>query len=457
MNLYTSQHNVSVQNTTNTNSNPKTILQVSQLNTSAKTLLESQLNNIWVEGEISNLAQPQSGHIYLTLKDNHAQVRGAFFKQAQKSCKLHLQNGQQVLVKAKVSLYAPRGDYQLIISTIQAAGAGQLQQAFEYLKKKLQQDGLFDTQHKKELPLYPAQIGVVTSPSGAALQDIIHVLKRRFPIAQIVIYPTLVQGTSAASQIANMIDFANKKNEVDILLVSRGGGSLEDLWPFNEEIVAQALFRSQIPTISAVGHQTDFTIADFVADIRAPTPSSAAELATPNGTELLDTFLSYEHNLTLTIRRIIKHNTSRVQALSRHVKHPRHQIQEHIQRLDHLSIRLQHSFKQYLLNANQKYHQLSYQLKHNNTQQKITQYQHTLNNVKKSLIRHQIYFLTQKKQHIKQLGLRLTGMGPQKTLERGYAIVHDQNGQVIEKATATKKDQHLQLQFIDHTLDVKVI
>ena len=211
------------------------VLQVCQLNMLAKQLLEGQFNNISIEGEISNLARPQSGHIYLTLKDSQAQIRAAYFKQAQRGCHLELQNGQQVLVKAKVSLYAPRGDYQLIISQIQAAGSGQLQHAFEALKNKLENEGLFNSEHKQSIPKYPHRIGIVTSPSGAALQDILHVLERRFPLAELIIYPALVQGTSAASNIAQMIHIANERQEVDLLLVGRGGGSLEDLWPFNED------------------------------------------------------------------------------------------------------------------------------------------------------------------------------------------------------------------------------
>ncbi|MBT8077250.1 MAG: exodeoxyribonuclease VII large subunit [Gammaproteobacteria bacterium] len=259
-----------------------TALSVSELNRSAKKLLESGIGRLWVEGEISNLARPASGHVYFSLKDDRAQLRCAWFRQRQRGPTLQLKNGDQVLAFGQVSIYEARGDYQLIVETIEPAGEGELRRRFEALKKKLQAEGLFAEERKRELPLLPRRIGVVTSPSGAALRDILTVLRRRFPAIPVIVYPSAVQGEAAARELCLALDAANRRDECDVLIVGRGGGSLEDLWPFNEEIVARAIAASHIPVVSAVGHEVDFTIADFVADLRAPTPSGAAELVAPD-------------------------------------------------------------------------------------------------------------------------------------------------------------------------------
>jgi exodeoxyribonuclease VII large subunit len=261
------------------------IFSVTELNQTAKALLEECFTQTWVEGEISNFICPASGHWYFSLKDDKAQIRCAMFRQHNLKIKLTPEHGMHVLVKAKVSLYAPRGDYQLIVESLEEVGFGALQRAFEQLKTKLQFEGLFDAQYKKPLPRFPQRIGIITSPTGAAIKDILHVLKRRFP-CDIIIYPTLVQGELAAAQITKMLQIANQRQECDLLILARGGGSLEDLWPFNEETVARAIFASKIPIIAGIGHEIDFTIVDFVADVRAPTPSAAAEIAVPDKTEI---------------------------------------------------------------------------------------------------------------------------------------------------------------------------
>ncbi len=280
-----------------TESPVKRAISVSELNRQAKTLLEQGIARIWVEGEISNLARPASGHLYFSLKDQSAQIRCAFFRQRQRGPTINLKNGDQMLAFGKVSIYEARGDYQLIVEQLEEAGEGELRRLFEELKKKLASEGLFDADRKQLLPDLPARIGVVTSPSGAAIRDIVTVLARRFPAIPVVIYPTSVQGDAAAAQIASAIATAVRRKECDVLIVGRGGGSLEDLWPFNEEIVARAIADCPIPVVSAVGHEVDVTIADFVADVRAPTPSGAAEMVVPDQAE-------WQRQLGSTSRRI---------------------------------------------------------------------------------------------------------------------------------------------------------
>lgn len=438
------------------NSQNQSILQVHELNNQAKQLLETNLGHVWIEGEISNLAKPRSGHIYLTLKDDQAQVKAAFFKQSQRGLATELTDGLQVLVKAKVSLYAPRGDYQLIISHIEPAGAGRLQQAFDQLKQKLSEAGWFDVEHKKALPPYPAKIGIITSPSGAALQDIINVLARRFPIAQIIVYPCLVQGNEAANQIAKAIQTANQRKEVDLLIVGRGGGSLEDLWPFNEEIVAQQIRYSSLPIVSAVGHQTDVTIADFVADVRAPTPSAAAELVTPDWQELLALYQGYEYQLKQAILRKVNQYKQQLNALARHIRHPTNQIQEQAQRLDQLELRLQKSIQRRIIQHHQTLKSLKNRLQVQHPRKALGQHQQQINQLKKTLAAQIHLSLKRHKTSLDHLSRRLMGMSPDKTLERGYVIAQNKAGTVIDKASLLQPQDQLQLRFLDGKVTVTV-
>ena len=262
------------------------IYSISELNSKARLLLENNLGSVWIMGELSNLAMPSSGHLYFTLKDSEAQVRCAFFRANRARMAFAPENGQQVLARANVSLYEARGDYQLIITEMQLAGSGALQVAFEKLKHKLQAEGLFDSARKKSIPQFPRAIGVITSPTGAAIHDILKVLRYRNPSIPVIIYPTAVQGADAKTQIVHAIELANQRDECDVIILARGGGSLEDLWSFNEEIVAHAIAASHIPIVSGVGHEVDVTIADFVADFRAPTPSAAAETVSTDQSDI---------------------------------------------------------------------------------------------------------------------------------------------------------------------------
>lgn len=279
---------------------------VSQLNRQAKALLERGLAKIWVEGELSNLARPASGHVYFTLKDKNAQVRAAYFRQRQRGPTLALKDGDQVLVFGRVSLYEARGDYQLIVEQVEPAGEGALKRQFEVLKKKLAAEGLFDEDRKRELPALPARIGVITSPSGAAIRDILSVLKRRFPSVPVIIYPAAVQGEAAPAELMAALATAIRRKECDVLIVGRGGGSLEDLWAFNDEQFARSIADSPIPIVSAVGHEIDFTIADFVADLRAPTPSGAAELVVPDRADWLRSIASLATRIARLGRRTVE-------------------------------------------------------------------------------------------------------------------------------------------------------
>jgi exodeoxyribonuclease VII large subunit len=299
-----------------TNSRPpqkkRDTLSISQLNRQAKRLLEGNFPSVWVEGEIASLAQPSSGHWYFSLKDNSAQVRCAMFRASNSRLRFQVEAGQQVMARAKLSLYEARGDYQLIVEHMEPAGDGALAKAFEALKNKLQQEGLFAPENKKLLPTISRHIAVITSPTGAAIHDILTVLSRRFPATKVTIIPTAVQGKTAATEIASALNKANelaaedKRFDFDVTLCGRGGGSMEDLWAFNEEVVARAIYNSDLPVISAVGHEVDFTIADFVADERAATPSAAAELLSPDSSEMMASYIGYEQWLVSKLQSLLE-------------------------------------------------------------------------------------------------------------------------------------------------------
>lgn len=329
------------------------IISVRDLNRTTRQLLEDAYGTIWIQGELSNVVKPRSGHTYFSLKDEFAQVRCAFFKN-NTGLNFDISDGLQVIVKATVSLYEPRGDYQLIVSHLILAGEGALQQAFEKLKKKLEQAGLFEAKNKKPIPQYPNKIGVITSPTGAAIRDILTVLKRRYPIAEVCVYPTLVQGSEAAKHIVQALALANKHNYCEVIILARGGGSLEDLWPFNEEKVALAIAQSTLPIISGVGHEPDITIADFVADFRAATPSAAAEHAVPNIIDLQKNTSNLSNRLIYLIQRQLRTHQQHVDLLSKRLQHPGQKIQLAQEKLSRLTKELANSIKNKLNYLNNK-------------------------------------------------------------------------------------------------------
>ncbi len=316
------------------------ILTVTQLTRQIKNLLEGAFPDVWVEGEISNLRAPQSGHTYFTLKDEESQVRAVLFRSAQKNLKFTLQHGMQVICRGRVSVYDPRGEYQIVIEYIEPKGVGALQKAFEELKERLAKEGLFDLDRKKPLPLLPRRIGIVTSPTGAAIRDMLRVIRRRHPRMEILIYPVPVQGADAAPAIVEAIGYFNREKKIDVMIIGRGGGSLEDLWAFNEEAVARAIHASKIPVISAVGHETDYAISDFVADLRAPTPSAAAEMVVQSEESFREHIGSLETGLARSMRRQIEVLRASLREKMRVLVDPRRRLEQNVQRVDELVGRL---------------------------------------------------------------------------------------------------------------------
>jgi exodeoxyribonuclease VII large subunit len=320
----------------------RTVYSVSRLNREARVLLESGLGTIWIEGEISNLARPGSGHWYFSLKDRDAQLRCAMFRARNVLSRFTPKEGQLVLASGRVSLYEPRGDYQLLVEYLEDAGLGALQRAFEELKARLAAEGLFAPERKRSLPLAPRRIGVITSPTGAAIRDILHILRRRFPAAAVLIYPTPVQGAAAASSVVAAIELAGSRAECEVLILARGGGSLEDLWAFNDERIARAISRCPIPIVTGIGHEIDFTIADFVADLRAPTPSGAAQLVVPDALAWLHRLAQLAARFAAGAQRALKSEQARLDVLRRRLQqaHPGARLLQHSQRLDELEARL---------------------------------------------------------------------------------------------------------------------
>ncbi|MGD8176874.1 exodeoxyribonuclease VII large subunit [Marinimicrobium sp. ARAG 43.8] len=405
------------------------VLSVSQLNRRAKQLLETHLPLLWVEGEISNLARPSSGHWYFTLKDDGAQVRCAMFRGRNQSVRFQPQQGQQVLLRARVSLYENRGDYQLIAEHMEEAGHGALQRAYEALKHKLSQEGLFDQERKRPLPALPRHIGVITSGTGAALRDILTVLKRRFPGIPVTLIPVPVQGKEAAPAIVDALALANRAGLFDVLIVGRGGGSLEDLWPFNEEAVARAIADSEVPVVSAVGHEVDFTIADFVADLRAPTPSAAAELVVPDATEWLARFAGYEQRLAQLMNRRLQAERQQVQHLGKRLRHPGERLQQQSQRLDGLELRLNQIMRQKLSLSRQRVEGLTLRLRTRRPDMRV--WRQKMDQLDERMQRQMQHTLQQKRQRFAEASRLLHSVSPLSTLERGYAIVHTESGDVV--------------------------
>ena len=425
------------------------ILSVSQLNRSVRHLIETQLPLLWVEGEISNFARPGSGHWYLTLKDDQAQVRCAMFRNANQRVAFQPANGTQVLVRCRAGLYEGRGEYQLVVEHMEEAGFGALQRKFEQLKQQLSDEGLFDNQHKQPMPDSVRHIGVITSATGAAVKDILSVLDRRFPTIKISIFPTMVQGEQAAGQIVQAISDANQHGECDALIVGRGGGSLEDLWPFNEETVARAIFASEIPVVSAVGHEVDFTIADFVADLRAPTPSAAAELLSPDGEEMLNQFEGFEILLADAVTRKIRHLEQRTDYLQKRLQHPGRKLQEQAQHLDHLDIRLRRAMAGKMQQQTTQMQIAQDRLVRQSSKEAIAQRKQAVANSVKQMMRAVSQQVELKQSKTAQAMHLLDTVSPLKTLGRGYSIIRDSNDKVVKTVAQVSAGDTLRGQLTD--------
>ena len=404
---------------------------MSRLNETARHLLETELGNVWVEGEVSNLARPASGHVYFSLKDSGAQVRCAMFRTRNRAVGFEARDGMKVVAYGRVSLYTPRGDYQLIVEALEAAGEGLLRMRFEQLKRKLFEEGLFDAALKRPLPRWPRAIGVVTSASGAAVRDIITVLKRRCPALPVIIYPTSVQGEAAAAEIAAAIATANRRAECDVLIVGRGGGSLEDLWSFNEEIVARAIHASTIPVVSAVGHEVDFTIADMVADLRAATPSAAAELVSPDTLEIEARLQQSHQRLLKTMTQSLKRQQRELEQIQRRLISPRRRLELHFQRLDELLARLPNALTTQLSLKRSQLRALEARVASHSPRARLTSSKSELEHARHRLTAAMRRVLEQRDARLSRCEQLLRALGPGATLERGYAIVTDASGQVL--------------------------
>ena len=435
------------------------IYSVSQLNQSVRLMLENQLGAVWLTGEISNFSQPVSGHWYLSLKDENAQVRCAMFRMKNLRVSFRPTNGMQVLVRANVSLYEPRGDYQLIIESMHLAGEGLLMQQFEALKLKLAAEGLFAQHLKKNLPHFSKAVGIITSKTGAALQDILHILQRRDPSLKIIIYPTAVQGKDAATDIVQMIELANQRQEVDVLIVGRGGGSLEDLWCFNEEMVARAIFHSHLPVISAVGHETDVTIADFVADVRAPTPSAAAELVSRNQTELLQQLQYRRQRLEIALDRLFAEKLQKLRHLSLrlHNQHPQAQLRIQQQLITQLSHRLQQSLHHRWQKKAENLTALSMRLYKNPLPLRLQQYEQQLTQLKVRLNSHMNLTLSLQQKQLAHLCGKLDSLSPLKVLARGYSITQNQQNFTIRSMKDVNVGEQIKTRLPDGDIISQVI
>jgi exodeoxyribonuclease VII large subunit len=436
------------------------IYSVSRLVRETRAVLEGSFPLLWISGEISNLAQPASGHIYFSLKDEIAQVRCAMFRMKRQQLRFRPANGQQVLIRARVSLYEARGEFQLIAEHMEPAGEGALRLAFEQLKQKLAAEGLFDTEHKQPLPELPQQLGLITSPSGAAIRDLLSVLRRRFPALPVVIYPVQVQGEDAPRQIVRMLELANRRNECDVLILSRGGGSLEDLQAFNEETVARAIHASRIPVVSGVGHEIDYTIADFVADQRAATPSAAAELVAPDQQAWRQRLGQLSQRLRLAQARRQRQLGDRLTTLQQRLQrqHPAQRLQQRAQRLDELGQRLLRTTELILLRQSRRLELLQHRLLSQSPEKRLERLRQTHQQLDARLHRAMQQRLEQTRQRLAQRARDLHTLSPLNTLARGYAIVRRlEDGSLVRQASQVKPGARIETRLAEGSLISQVI
>ncbi len=433
------------------------IYSISQLTNEAKELLEGTFPLIWIEGEISNFSTPSSGHWYFSLKDSQSQVRCAMFRMRSMHIPFRPKNGDQVLIRARVSLYTPRGDFQLIAEHMEEAGDGALRRAFEELKQRLQQQGMFNNEHKKTLPAHPKHIGVITSPSGAAVRDILQILKRRAPWIPVTLYPAAVQGEQAPEQLIEMIQQAVTDQRCDVLILGRGGGSMEDLWAFNDERLAHTIFQCPIPIISAVGHEIDYTISDFVADQRAPTPSAAAELISPDRDAWLTQLKRLEQRLLRNMQNGLQEKQRQLSWITQRIRHPQQRLLEQSQRVDELERRLQQAQRLNLKQRQQTIALLEAKIRQNSPQHKLAQYQLRFQQLEQRLNNSCRQQLKQHRQRLSQQAHQLNAVSPLATLSRGYAIATlPENGEVLRSTKQIKLGQTINLQLNQGKLQATV-
>jgi exodeoxyribonuclease VII large subunit len=431
----------------------------SELNRELKLHLEAGFPRLVVEGEVSNLSRPASGHLYFSLKDERAQLRCAMFRSSALRATVRPENGMKVTARGRISLYEPRGEYQLIVDSLQDAGEGLLQRRFEELKKKLEAEGLFDPARKRPVPRYPARIALVTSPSGAAVRDLVHVLGRRWPAAAVRLYPVLVQGEEAPAAIGSAIAAANRHGWAELLITGRGGGSLEDLWAFNDEAVARAVANSDIPVISAVGHETDFSISDFVADLRAPTPSAAAELATPDQAVLKESFRRSERQLQRRIEDRLQQAAQRLdhQAHRLQQRHPAVRLGEQSRLLDAVAKRLDRTGRKALDERRFRLAALEHRLAAQKPERLIAEQKLRLEALRRSLGRGAKRRVLAARERLAQLSRTLQAVSPLEVIGRGYSVLTSEDGGVVSRVEQVAQGDRLRGRVSDGMLDLEVL
>ena len=431
-----------------------TIYQVSDLSNEMRRLMETSYPEIWIEGELSSLSTPASGHLYFSLKDSQSQLRCAMFKGRASINRYRPKAGDLVRVRAKVSIYPARGDLQCIVQHIEEAGEGLLQRRFEELKNALNQQGLFNQSHKKAIPAHPKHIGIITSPSGAAVKDILSTLKRRCPVIPVTIYPAVVQGDSAAKSIIGAITNAVQHQQCDVLILSRGGGSMEDLWCFNEEQLANTIFNCPIPIVSGVGHEVDITIADLVADLRAPTPTAAAELISPDTNHLISSLRSMHFRLPRSMEQTLQRLAQQVDISARQLVHPSQQLRQKNTDVKNIGKRLANAIKR-----NNSWHQTQLkqcQLRFNTPLKKVAQNKSHINALAQRLKLAQDNQFAQLSQKFESLGEQLNLVSPLATINRGFSIARDQNDDILRSKSQVKTNQSIEVQLSDGKLDCTI-
>jgi exodeoxyribonuclease VII large subunit len=416
------------------------VYSVSRLNREVRVLLERGFGSLWLEAEISNFARPSSGHWYFSLKDAAAQVRCAMFRQRNMLCAFTAKDGQKVLVRARIGLYEPRGEYQLIVDHMEDAGLGALKRQFEELSARLAAEGLFAAERKRPLPGLPRRIGIITSPTGAAVRDILHVLARRFPAASVLIYPVPVQGAQAAAEIVAALELAGRRAECEVLILARGGGSLEDLWAFNDERLARTIVASSIPIITGIGHEIDFTIADFAADLRAPTPSAAAELVVPDAAEWLNTFVQFGTRLHRCMNRRLEEHRARLRWLMGRsaLVSPIARLSAQAQKLDELEQCLVRAMRRRLQERRERLRWLTGRASLTSPATRLVQQLLRLDNLNQRLHRGWRQVINARSEKLRPLIRTLNAVSPLATLERGYAIVKLESGEILRNAADAK-------------------
>ncbi len=433
-------------------------LSVSELTARIRDLLAKNFNELSVEGEISNCREAQSGHLYFTLKDEKAQIRCVWFKQDRRGVKFRVEDGLKVTLRGSISVYEQRGEYQIYVESMEPLGVGALQLAFDQLKKRLEAEGLFDAKHKKPLPLLPSRIGLITSPKGAAVRDVVRILRRRFHNVHLTVFPVRVQGEGSAEEIARALRFFNQRKLVDVLILARGGGSIEDLWAFNEEIVARAIFDSEIPVISGVGHETDFTIADFVADVRASTPSAAAELVVQTRREFDKHIADLRQALSDQIRYRILVLSRRVHELGarRGFRRPLDLLRQQRQRADEMTSRLALGLRARLEQSRKRYTAAHLRIFRFDFRARISVLRIRLERRATELGKRMERLTRVKRERLGKLLVQLEERGPLKVLERGYSIVTDSTGAVLRDASAVALGDSISIQLHKGKLTTEV-